>query len=344
MLSLFASACLEPTVIGGAHGEGGGTGGNTPGDVFPSGVALLPHELPGSGESTTTSVGSTGTGSGPVVGDPETLFVFISSLGASCGNPYALGGPGCDTGWLLHFQLPVAYQTPGIYDLLDPQLQAFVSMEQADPNTNTCMGGGGSGLTGTIEVLSVDDDIIHVRVSGTSDPTFGILDGDYQVARCASNPTEPLPERLMEALALRGDQFPPFNGGGSSSSGSTTTGGGGLDPDTLFVLIGTNGATCADPYGGDEQCLLKEWRVSVGLPLAYQTPGVYSLSDPNLTAHFSEQSPGGAPGVCSGGGGSFMEGTVEVVSIDNQQLVVRFADVWNFSDALEQDIQVSRCP
>lgn len=119
--------------------------------------------------------------------------------------------------------------------------------------------------------------------------------------------------------------LPP--GGGTGTGGaSSSSGGPGLDPNTLFVKIGNDGPACGDTFPYDCNPGIT-WQVSIGLPPAMQVPGVYSLDDPAIIATEAESGsdPGnfGEPAACWGGGGSFTEGTIEVVSNDGATLVVR---------------------
>jgi hypothetical protein len=115
---------------------------------------------------------------------------------------------------------------------------------------------------------------------------------------------------------------------GSPPPGATVGVGGGssIDPNTLYVEIGNFTPTCV---GGDPAPVCTSsltWQVSVAIPPALQVPGVLQLSDPNLLSFVSESgSQGGAPGTCAGGGGSFTQGTLEILSIDADAIVVILA-------------------
>jgi hypothetical protein len=110
----------------------------------------------------------------------------------------------------------------------------------------------------------------------------------------------------------------------AASSGTVTVGGGNdnLDPNDLFLEISNQGASCSAPTtalscGGN-------WSLSVALPPSYQAVGIYDLEDPAIAA-YSTMSESGAlnsanPEDCSWGGGSLGSGTLEVLSIDGQEI------------------------
>lgn len=112
--------------------------------------------------------------------------------------------------------------------------------------------------------------------------------------------------------------------GQTSSVSTTTTVGGGpaLDPNDLFIQISDLGASCNSPTvelecGG-------HWSVTIGIPPALQSPGVYDLEDPLLTQYSSMWEAGEpyspAPDDCGWGGGSLGPGTLEIVSISESEI------------------------
>lgn len=109
-------------------------------------------------------------------------------------------------------------------------------------------------------------------------------------------------------------------------TGTTSSGGGtGPDPSTLFVRISNAQPACgvsvSFPCGPETV-----WQVSIGIPPSMQSPGgVYALSDPNLISSFSEGGSNGTPGDCWGGGGTFWDGTLEVLSNDGATIVIRLS-------------------
>lgn len=148
------------------------------------------------------------------------------------------------------------------------------------------------------------------------------------------------------AIALFASQMPFDEGGAGGAStggvGGSGGGGGGLNPDTLFVQIGNTGQICDDPFAA--QSCGSQWRVSIGIPPALQVPGVISLSSPDVISSFSETGPIEANSQeCWGGGGSFFEGTLEIVSIDATSMVVRLANTDTVDFAADGEYSVERC-
>jgi hypothetical protein len=107
----------------------------------------------------------------------------------------------------------------------------------------------------------------------------------------------------------------------SSPPGGTGVGGGSsIDPGTLYVEIGNFSQSCADGDPAPVCAGFTYWQVSVGIPPALQAPGVIQLSDPSLNSFFSVSGSDGD--ACTGGGGSFTQGTLEITSIDASTIVV----------------------
>jgi hypothetical protein len=112
------------------------------------------------------------------------------------------------------------------------------------------------------------------------------------------------------AIVIRyGDIHFPNPGSGVTSA---TTGGTAIDPDMPYLIIGNGGPTCGDPMG-DLAC--GQWRVVIGIPRALFQPGVLSLGDSRLISSESVRGADRGGGDCSGGGGSFIDGTVEIVDM-----------------------------
>jgi hypothetical protein len=315
--SLGTAACdtLVTNGEGGGGGDGGagGSGGNGGGGVQVSAntIAIAPDDLPDPNGGTGSSSSSTSTGGGNPV-DPDSLVIFVASSNLTCADPpstiFDLEGE-CpdDGGHLVRFTLAPEEQAVGVYSL--QALNGF--FEEILPNGDgTCGFGGGTFWDGSVEVVAVHDATIEITLSDTMSLSGESVDGSYVVPRCSA-PQQPSPD----AIAIFREDLPPSGGGGSSS---VSTGGGSLPGDDLLLMTGSDTPVCSDPFASPG-CETQGWGVTVILPAAYQTPGVYSLSDPAIISSFSVGL--GSPGECAGGGGSYFDGSIEVVTIDDQQVV-----------------------
>lgn len=125
-----------------------------------------------------------------------------------------------------------------------------------------------------------------------------------------------------DSVALYGDEIPESDGGDTGSTG--VGGGSGFEDDRLYLFVSDAPTACDDPFFVDESCPEQEFRAVIGLPPEYQTPGVYDLDDPAIISNFSEWGPSDG-GECQGGGGSFWDGTIEVIAIESDRVRVVLA-------------------
>lgn len=141
-----------------------------------------------------------------------------------------------------------------------------------------------------------------------------------------------------EAIAIRYSEIPTSNPGSGSSSSSG--GGSGPHPDTLFIKISDQPVACNDPHAAQE--CGGHWRVSIGIPPALQVPGVIDLASPEVLSYSSATGPGSGAD-CWFGGGSFMEGTLEILSIDADKVVVRLENTWTYDFDANGEYSAMRC-
>ncbi|MFT3770030.1 MAG: hypothetical protein QM820_31770 [Minicystis sp.] len=127
----------------------------------------------------------------------------------------------------------------------------------------------------------------------------------------------------------------------SSSGGSTS-----VDPNTLYVRIGNQGPACGTSF--QYACLPETaWQVTLTLPPDMQAAGgVFSLSDPAINGFISETGSNGSPGDCWGGGGTFADGTLEILSNDGATIVVRLSGTNDFvtDTEIDGDYTAPICP
>lgn len=107
-----------------------------------------------------------------------------------------------------------------------------------------------------------------------------------------------------------------------SGSSSSSSGGDGLDPNDLFLRVSDLGVSCGSPTvdltcGG-------HYHLTLVVPPALQQVGVYDLEDPLLTMYSSMTETGDPyspqPDDCSWGGGTVGPGTLEILSIDTNEV------------------------
>ena len=123
------------------------------------------------------------------------------------------------------------------------------------------------------------------------------------------------------AIALFRGEFPgePSNESGSSSS---VGGGPGADPNDLFIIFGAPVSSCADP----SYISCGSWMLAVSISPALQVPGIIDLSWPDPWSYYAVSGPGSDSGSCSFDAGYVTSGTMEIVSIDDAEVVVRLSD------------------
>jgi hypothetical protein len=144
-------------------------------------------------------------------------------------------------------------------------------------------------------------------------------------------------------IVLRYADLPPIGTGTSGTSGSTgtTTGGPPIDPNTQYIILGNAPLSCGDPYASGA---CGKWRVTLAVPPALFKPGVLQLGCGDVFSGFSVTGPDRGGGDCYGGGGSFNQGTLEIVSITSQKVVVRLAHTMKFEVDPNGLYEAARCP
>ncbi|WP_437567647.1 hypothetical protein [Sorangium sp. So ce542] len=143
------------------------------------------------------------------------------------------------------------------------------------------------------------------------------------------------------AIALLGSQLPaPPDDPWSSSA---TGGGPSPDPDDLMVILGAPARSCAAPNAALE---CGDWRVSFRIPPALQVPGIIDFSDENfyLLSLYHVNGPDRGDGDCSRIGGIFTSGTLEIVSIDAGNVVVRLSGTETDRFDANGEYTAARCP
>jgi hypothetical protein len=99
-------------------------------------------------------------------------------------------------------------------------------------------------------------------------------------------------------------------------------------PDTqagrLDLLVADRPHTCAAAYdyAPMDECASARWQVDIALPPARQQPGTIPLVAGDISSQYIE-TLAGEPSSCGGGAGDFHQGSLQILSIDAAQVVVR---------------------
>ena len=107
---------------------------------------------------------------------------------------------------------------------------------------------------------------------------------------------------------------------------AASSGGGGPDPNTLFIQLSNTPENCNDPYAA-EACG-NHYRVSIGIPVALQKVGIIALNDMTVISYASYSGLEDLPGQCPGGGGSFIDGELEITAIDSTHVQGILTNTW----------------
>ena len=200
--SLILGGCVTDRQIGGEGGNSGATssGSNTTGSNTTTGgnpttsgtggagggsdldlinIAMLNSQI----TQVTDADKSTWLDAGETL-DPTTLIVVVSDHLQTCNDPVVTFGQGPQTathrGVLIG--LPQSMQKVGKYDLSSTDVIAFGSSWLSDGMGN---GGGVETVltTGTVEVLTIEAEVVNIRIEGLSGD-FVPENGEYWVVRC----------------------------------------------------------------------------------------------------------------------------------------------------------------
>jgi len=118
-----------------------------------------------------------------------------------------------------------------------------------------------------------------------------------------------------------------------------------LDPNTLYLKISNQGLLCSEPNIEFECGPDVAWEVSISIPPALQKVGVIPLSDTSLISYFSDSGPNiDAPQDCWGGGGSFIDGTLEITNIDATSVSFTLSNTTSFDFNADGSYVAPLCP
>ncbi len=190
LLGLASLAGCGTTVVGGGGAnEGGGgqaassTGQGLGGSTSTASAPAMPA-MAITRAQLEVLLEDSGYGSGGSF-DPDELFLKLSDIGVSCGEASVLLP--CGFHWSVSISLPPALQAVGVYDLESPQITAGKSETSElheDPIDEEDCSWGGGGISGTLEILAIDDSSVHFRLTVSNSIVETDPSGEY-VARAA---------------------------------------------------------------------------------------------------------------------------------------------------------------
>lgn len=164
----------DPPPIVPCQGEG------TPLEAFPTTMAYLQSQVPpppnpsGTGGSGTTDGGGL---------DPGTVLVKLSNQSFTCADPEA--ALTCGKHWEVTIVIPPEFQSPGVFNLLGPDVRG-VAAETGAAQGADCSFGGGS-FDATFQILAIDETGVQGRLCNVADSFFASdpqLEGTFSAPRC----------------------------------------------------------------------------------------------------------------------------------------------------------------
>jgi hypothetical protein len=130
---------------------------------------------------------------GPIPRDqPDTLYVLLGSDGRSCDDPFIesmVNDLDCSTFWRVELALPPPRQTAGPIGLGSAEIANGFTRIREDASGG-CVVTGGAFTLGSLEILSIDEQHVSLKIQGASNAGTGLPppgfspDGTYTAKRC----------------------------------------------------------------------------------------------------------------------------------------------------------------
>lgn len=307
--SLFLSAAATSTLLAcQTHVIGGGSGGS--GGTQPTGtVYSVTTGFGGSPGPTPTPAPSAS--AHPAEGG---YVVTLANYPSGCGDNGIMPNCAANAWWNTKFQLRTTDVVVGTTLLLH-DLSGFSTEElPGNPALSDCGYGAGTySGDGTVTVVAASPTELTLTVGGTAADKFieGGFDGTYTVPICATA----TPQNDGTAIAMKYGETPGSNNSSAavgSGNGSCTGGGNFIDSETLMLFVSNLGQTCTDPYHASQGCIDSRYQLVLHIPVGQQTIGTFPLSGmDSVTIANPQNNPGG----CSGGGGTYWDGTISITAI-----------------------------
>jgi len=205
-------------------------------------------------------------------------------------------------------------------------------------SSGSTTGGGASGQSTTGFGSTTGSDIDGTTGFGST-TTFGSTTGRCGNASSGGSggapPSGPAPG--AKAMALQRKQIPPLPPSPSGSSSTSGSGGGSeLDPEQQFLFIGTEPFSCQKPYA----VTCGTWGLTISIAPAAFKPGQMDLCG---IGSFSAEGPDRGGGDCSGGGGSYDQGRLEILGISPDIVRIRLSGTRSSDLDADGEYDVVRC-
>lgn len=144
-------------------------------------MAFTQAQIPPDPNPTGTG-GSATTGGDPL--HPDTVHVRLSSQANTCQDPEKVIS--CGPNWEVEIVIPPEFQTPGLYQLLGPDVIGSAFETGVDNGGNDCSFGGGS-FSASFELISIDAQQVVGRLCHVDSLFFDNnpnLEGSFTAPRC----------------------------------------------------------------------------------------------------------------------------------------------------------------
>lgn len=262
---------------------------------------------------------------------PGTLLLRLTSGESTCSDEPWVSWISCtvDDEWEALIPLPPALQLAGasvdladLADLREASLALATNQDGCSIDTQA--------LSGTLEVVSIDENNVTVRLSNTS-PTAEGLDAEFSIPRC-QNPSLPQQAVAMTESQLA-SKYPtriagPDDGDAAPREPAVT------EPLHIFIDVSDPalGAQCSDPRALAEGCDPARSTLEITLGLNEQFAGSYPVS-PTVVVE-SRGNELLENDTCNPVLTSWTSGTVEIVAITPSLVHVRVDDGVSVVDAI----------
>ncbi len=239
-----------------------------------------------------------------------TLLLKLTSGEGFCAAPWVSElSCGEEAAWEVEFALPPPLQFAGAtVDLAELADLGGASYRQTTAGADCSIEAGT--LSGTLEVVSIDETQLEVRVTSAT-PSLGELEQGLIVPRCQN------PELPQQAVAMTQSQFDLLYAlrDGEPEAEAEDAAAEPFIEETLRVFVDRSspaaGATCVDPLALFGDCQDRT-TFDITLPIGWQGPGTYDLLGSDIIVNEATSLVGEAE--CTRAESSWTSGQLEIIA------------------------------